>query len=56
MRFWLHLELHRRRDDDEAARAPISLSEQYVLAEQRATDLMIALAEMERERDMWRPR
>jgi hypothetical protein len=33
---------------------PISLSKQYVRAEQRTTDLMIALADMERERDGWR--
>jgi hypothetical protein len=55
MRFWLRAAWYRHRDDDDPPHAPPpSLHERYVLAEQRATDLMIALADMTRERDQWR--
>jgi hypothetical protein len=55
MRLWLRIEWRRRQDDDdEHAPHALPLSERYVLAEQRTTDLMIALVDMQRERDAWR--
>jgi hypothetical protein len=49
LRFWLRIEVRRRGDDNPPG---ASVSERHVLAEQKA--LAIALADMQRERDLWR--
>lgn len=55
MRFWLRFEWRRYRDDGPPPPAtPPSVFEQYVRAEQQITNMAIALAELEQERDQWR--